>query len=227
MRILREDQAHAAFRLTRELVESIGDDGNVALALLEVARQFTDRPTDAEGWASGVAEYAQQFEPSDATRTAALALAALYLSHEPGHVRGGLLEAIAMRRLQERYSEPQHLLRGNVEISVDDYRPSWPVDAIAFDPEIDAGECLECKFRPDGFDQIKARQVAELIDELPPRGLAVAVVFGESSAVVERKRDKLEGLGIPSGALLIGSDMLDSLPLRRPSPSLIEQSKPR
>ena len=116
------------------------------------------------------------------------ALRTLYGRHDPAHVRGAALERLAHAQIRRRYSGANDLLVDNVKIELGPansrHQTSTSLDVLGWDGGV--GEGHDCKVDARLWKS-KLGWLAELEQEVVPRGLSVGLVTADGRASAERK----------------------------------------
>lgn len=164
------------------------------------------------GGGPNLESYANQFLGRGTDRKTAQPLIRLieklYGQHDPGNLRGTLIEAMVQRRLRVRYGSG--LLDNNVYVILTnqiDYRTSTSIDVVGHDGDV--GECHDCKARARRVD---AALITELVQNLGPHGFRFGIATADSTRVaVAELRQK--GIDLEQVRILAPERWWDGLPL--------------
>jgi hypothetical protein len=139
----------------------------------------------------------------------------LYRLHDPGVVRGVIVEALVQRTIQARYGGAADTLENNLKFRVEDdsgnrYDTSTSVDVVGVCAKDDSGECIDCKVSSKRF---KRSWIDELAERVAPFGFRIGLATVDSPQVAHRH---LRGSGISVGgntALVTPDTWMHKLPL--------------
>jgi hypothetical protein len=169
----------------RTLLDEVLTDKAVLLLMAQVILKYTTVASlrgSTQSNLPSVHVFAAKFIPARprSAQKVADSFVTLYGGHDPGHVRGAILEGLVERRLSTRYGGSGQDLVNNHKIRLSEsgrilYTSSSSIDVTGWDGTV--GECHDCKAASHTF---RGRFILELETELVPRRFKVGLVTADS-----------------------------------------------